>query len=233
MRHFLSLILISIIQIAQAQNPADILRKHFEDYGQEQWNEVRTVVIDGKLVDKNYYAASMKLTFKQPDKIRVEGTYKGKKFAEAYDGTTGWIMAPWKNKYEVQYMKTEEEMILSNSFCQGSPLYKFRDHLNFLGLKNMEGVVYLAFQLDETNYIHTFYLDKENYRLYYEEITSKYGSNTSTILKVIDKYKSYGKMLMPISMIFEGEDIYSEYVFDQVYLGMGANDNLFSYPENR
>ncbi len=216
-----------------AQTGMGILEKHLEAYGQEEWNQVRTASVDGKWVDEDYHAYDMKLTMKQPDKIRLEGSYKGQKYVEAYDGLVAWIIAPWKDSYEVLRMDDSEELVVRNVFSFGSPLYAPREHLQFTGLMDMEGVLYNTFTLEEGNYKKVFYLDRDNHRLYYELIESKFGKETVSVLKVIDKYKVYGPMLVPTSVIFEGLGENREFVFDEVYLGTGANDAIFSYPKGQ
>lgn len=222
-----------LVLCAQAQDPADILQKHFEAYGQEQWNEIRTVEISGKLVDDRYYGFAMKLTYKRPEKVRIAGVYENQRFVMASDGTFAWSLVPWKKPYRIDKANADEELIIRNSYTPGSPLYRYREHLHFEGLKDMEGVLYYAFSSAEEAYLKTYYLDTENFRLYYEQITPRFGSNPKTVLKVIDKYKAYGGMLIPMAVQFEGENLEWELVYDQVLLGVGANDELFTRPESQ
>lgn len=230
-RLYLLMLLISPITLI-AQSGMSILEKHFENYGQEEWNQVRTVSVDGKWVDADYHAYEMKVTMKRPDKIRIEGTYQGKSYVEAFDGTLAWTLAPWTKKEGAQRMSDVEELVIRSVFNLGSPLYPVREHLEFTGLMDMEGVLYNTFTLSEGSYKKIFYLDRDNHRLYYEQIENQFGSQKESVLKVIDKYKTFGPMLVPTSVIFEGLDLDREFVFDEVYLGTGANDSIFEYPEN-
>ncbi|HCX22371.1 MAG: hypothetical protein CMB80_07295 [Flammeovirgaceae bacterium] len=227
------LTLIMIPFSLNAQSALSILEKHFESYGQEEWNQVRTISVDGKWVDEDYHAYDMKLTWKQPDKVRVEGKYQGKSYVEAYNGLIGWVVAPWKDQYEIQRMDDAEEIVIRNVFTAGSPLYEPREHLEFSGLMDMEGVLYNTFTLSEGSFKRVFYLDRDSHRLYYELIENQFGKEKVSVLKVIDKYKTYGPMLVPTSVIFEGLDMNREFVFDEIYLGTGANDSIFDYPEGQ
>ena len=231
MRIFIGLFILQIAIISNAQDPSEILRKHFEDYGQDQWNEIRSVTIEGRFVDEEFYGCPMKLSMKQDEKIRIDGTYKGKKFAEAYNGLTAWIVAPWRERYEIESPKTIEELALINTLNFGSPLYQFREHLKFSGIQDFEGELYYTFDLDETSLLKTFYIGQDDYRLYFEKISTRFGNPQVTVLKVIEKYKNYGELLMPTATIFEGDDFYKELIFDQVYLNMGVNDQVFERPE--
>lgn len=225
--------LMTIPSIVCAQSGLGIMEQHFTAHGQEEWNQVRSVSVDGKWVDEDYHAYAMKLTMKRPDKIRLEGMYNGKNYAEGYNGLVAWVVAPWRDDYEVQRMDEGEEIIIRNVFSLGSPLYQAREHLEFTGLMDMEGVLYNTFTLEEGSYKKVFYLDRDNHRLYYELIENKFGTETVSVLKVIDKYKAYGPLLVPTSVIFEGLDLEREFVFDEIYLGTGANDAIFDYPEGQ
>ncbi|RED98974.1 hypothetical protein [Marinoscillum furvescens] len=233
MRFFLLLICCTIASLGYSQEAEEILQEHFEAHGQKQWEEIRTVEISGKLVDERYYGFPMILTYKRPGKIRIAGVYENKRFAQAYDGTVAWSIAPWKKQYQVETATASEELILRNSYTPGSPLYPYREHLQFEGLRDMEGVLYYAFTMAEEAYLKTYFIDTENYRLYYEQIQTRFGSQNLSMLKVIDKYKSYGGMLIPTAVRFEADQLEWELVFDEVLLGVGANDKLFARPESQ
>lgn len=216
-----------------AQTDLGILEKHFQVVGQNQWNEVRTVSVDGKWVDEDYRAYKINVRVKRPDKVRIDGEYDGKKTIEAFDGSLAWIVAPWANQEGVNRMTEGQEIVIRNVFSLGSPLYPVREHLAFSGLMDMEGVLYNTFTLIEGNYKKIYYLDRDNHRLYYEFIENQFGNEKVSILKVIDKYKAYGPMLVPTSVLFEGLEFDREFVFDEIYLGTGANDAIFEYPEGQ
>ncbi len=217
---------------ASSQESGEILEKHFKDYGQQDWNEVRTITIDGFLKDSHFGSWPMQLIRKGAYKVKIVGKYKGKQYAEAFDGQDAWIKAPWKPRYEVDRMNAKEELIIRNSFSLGSPLYSVKNHLRFQGLKDMGGILYYTYVMDEASYEHTFYLNTEDFRLYYEEIKTKFGTPIS-ILKIIEKYKSYGTMLVPTAVIFEGYELDKELTFDEVYLGMGVKDAIFNKPNGQ
>ncbi|VXD18505.1 hypothetical protein [Marinoscillum sp. 108] len=232
-RQFFIVILVLTSQALMAQEGKDILRKHFKAHGQDLWKEMNSVIVDGKWVDADYHSYPMKLTYKYPGKIRLEGTYQNKRFAEATDGQLSWIIAPWKPRYEVQLMSTAEEIVIKNSFSRGSPLYPVKDHLTFLGLSDMEGILYYTYLMEEASFRRTFYIDQKDFRLYYEKIESKFDGTPISVLKTIEKYKQYNGLLVPTAVYFKGDDFERELVFDEIYVGMGANDDLFQMPNGQ
>lgn len=233
MRQFLIFITLLGSFVAKSQEAHAILKKHFEDYGQSLWNDAQSAQVDGRQVDPDYYGCAMKLTYKAPGKIRIEGIYKNQRFAEATNGITSWTVAPWRKKYELENMTAAEELVIKNAFTIGSPLYTLRNQLEFKGLTSFEGELYLTFTTSDAAYYRTFYLGKEDYRLYFEQIETRFGSQSIKVLKVTEKYKANNGMLMPTAVIFESEVIQKEYIFDQIFLGMGANDAIFEKPETK
>lgn len=226
------LFLIASLLAAQAYAQGEgsvILKHHFEQSGQELWNQVGTVTIDGRWVDENYYGHSIKLTFKAPDKIHIRGTYSKQPFIEAYNGSYGWIVAPWKNKQEVQRMDTREQLVTRNSFSLGSPLYSVKDQLVFAGLSPVEGEVYHSFTYEDSQIKKTFFLGRDDHRLYYEKIEF----DGDEVLKIYETYRSYSGLNIPTAVRFRGEGLDRELVFDEVFLGLGARDSMFEPPQQK
>ncbi|MFT4834689.1 MAG: hypothetical protein ACI83W_001574 [Marinoscillum sp.] len=231
MKHFF-LISIFLGHLAFSQGADEILEAHFKSYGQSTWLDVNTLSIDGRSIDEHFAGAPMQLIFKAPDKVKIIGRYKGKLYAEAFDGQYAWIKAPWKPSYEAQLMNAEEELVMRNVMTIGSPLYSDRDHLKFEGLKDFEGELYLVFTMNEGQYLKTYYLDRDEYKLHFEEISTRFGSPVR-VLKVFEKYKKYGDMLMPTAVIFEGLTVRKEYTFDEVLMGIGIKSGIFDMPDSQ
>lgn len=225
LRLLLPFILLFNSVIVLAQEPADILKNHFKGYGQQLWNEVPDVTIDGRQVNAHYQSFSVKLTWSPPDKLRVEGKSIGVK---AYDGAMAWAQT---GAGEVRRLNATEELILRNSFFPGSPMHPVREHLVFQGLAAMEGVLYYSFLLDESVYRKTFYVGQDDHRLYYIKVETKMEPQPVEIRIVYEKYKNYNGLLVPTAVRFEGEGVDEELVYDQFYMGLGAKESIFSMPE--
>ncbi len=217
-----------------AQSGMGILENHFQAHGQDEWNQVRTLSVDGKWHDAIDQASyPMKLTWKRPDKVHLVARMKGMRHTEGYNGLVGWLRTAGKEADVARRMTDEEELMTRNVFTAGSPLYETREHLEFTGLMDMEGTLYNTFTLNEGDFRRVFYLDRISHRLVYELMENQFGKEKVTVLKVIDVYKTYGPMLVPAAVILEGPTIEREYVFDEIYLGMGAKDALFDYPQGQ
>jgi hypothetical protein len=82
----------------------------------------------------------------------------------------------------------------------------------------------------ENDYIkRDFYIDKDDYKLYWEVIESKVGSRL-IIKKQYEKYRDYQGLLTPTSVRVFTKDSQKELIFENVSLGLGASNSLFEMP---
>lgn len=216
---------------ARAQSGDEILQKHLEKSGQSLWDQIGSAEISGQWVDEKYERYPIKLTAKAPDKIRIDGLYGGKSFIEAFNGSFGWVRAPWKKTYDPQAMNRQETLVLTNSLHLGSPLGTLIDRLVFLGLNDLEGEVYHTFAYEKGSLRRTFYLSPANHQLLFERIEFSDHSERISVLKIYEGYRNYSGLLMPTAVRLIGEGWERELVFEDVALGIGARDSLFEFPE--
>lgn len=222
--------LLSCFPILGQGNLEEILDKHFEGIGQDQWDQIDDVTIAGRWVDADYHGYGIDLLYKRPEKIRIEGGYEGRKFIEAFDGQQAWILAPWKKEYAVQPMAFMEKLILQNSFSLGSPIHKIKDEVIFNGLVDYKGTVYLTlvheYPMGKETFKRTFYLDRKTCQLQLETYVWQDGS----LEKNYDKYRDYGPLSVPVAVQFSAEELEKELVFDEVFMGLGIKDQRFRQP---
>lgn len=227
-------ILLSCLKAYSQGELQQILDRHFEEVGQEQWDQVDDVTIDGRWVDEDYRGYSIDILYKRPNKIRIDGTYDGRKFIEVSDGQNARIMAPWKKQNTVQEMTFMEKLILENSFSLGSPIKALQEEITFNGLVDYKGTVYLTLvyevPIGKGLLKRTFYLDQVSYQLSLE--TFEWGSS-GYLEKVYDKYRNYGPLTVPIAVIFQADEIEKELVFDEIFIGLGIKNQLFLQPKGQ
>lgn len=84
-----------------------VLNNYFKATGQEKLAGVQTIRANGKIIQMGL---EIPLVYYQvrPNMIRTEGTYMGKTFIAAYDGTEGWTINPFSGNAEPQPMAPEE-----------------------------------------------------------------------------------------------------------------------------
>ncbi len=227
---FLLLISLATVNALFSQSKEEILREHFTAYGQLFWEEVSTAVVDGKWTTENFTKYPIKITTKRPEKIRIEGAWGGKKFVECWNGLQGWSVTPWEGTMELKQLDKLGILRTKSLFSFGSPLYPYRDKLEFLGLENFNGELLLHFQLLEETITTDYYLGQDDFRLYWEIITLRDGE-PQTITKQFEKYKSYQGLLAPTSLRIITAGSTRELTFESMALGIGAPESLFEIPK--
>ncbi|MEO9475427.1 MAG: hypothetical protein ABJG41_07820 [Cyclobacteriaceae bacterium] len=215
---------------AQPQDLSTILQKHFEAHGQELWDQIGTVVIDGEWVTTEFRKFPMKLTYKQPNKVRLEGMWGRKKYAQVTNGKVAWTVAPWTGTSHPQLMTPLEHMTIANTFSPGSALKLYRETVNLQGLELFEGELLIKLTYEDAYTAREFYLGKEDYILYWEVIRSKVGQ-MSVVKKQYENYHNYSGLLAPTAVRFFAGDEEKELVFADVSLGVGAANSIFEMPK--
>ncbi|MFT6866399.1 MAG: hypothetical protein ACJA08_001230 [Cyclobacteriaceae bacterium] len=226
-------ILISVLMfftiVSYSQDLNTILKKHLEAHGQELWDQVKTVVIDGEWVTQEFQKYPMKLTFKSPNKIRIEGNWGGKRYAEVSNGKIAWAVAPWTGTSKPQLMAPLEHLIIENIYSLGSSLKPYANDVKLDGFLLYEGELLIKLSFENDYIKRDFYIDKDDYKLYWEVIESKVGSRL-IIKKQYEKYRDYQGLLTPTSVRVFTKDSQKELIFENVSLGLGASNSLFEMP---
>lgn len=231
-RSFIWIALILISRMATAQEEADeILRSHLRVSNQELWEQIRTVAIDGRWVDENYRGYKMRMTLKQPQKIRIEGTWNQKKYIEAFDGTNAWMLAPWTKQEGIEEATPAEQVVLMHSYHIGSPLAAFQDGLQFVGYESLDGTIYNTFVAKTATAEIRFYLSRDSHQVVHKKVTATYGQETVELIFTYEKYRSYSGLNIPVAVLINGADYEREFVFDEIIVGPGASDAFFQPPQ--
>ncbi|MFY0600933.1 MAG: hypothetical protein JXR03_14760 [Cyclobacteriaceae bacterium] len=229
---FLVMVFLLMSVFSFSQELPVILKKHFEAHGQELWDQVGTVVVDGQWVTKEFDKYPMRLTFKSPNKIRIEGTWQGKRYAEVTNGRVAWTVAPWTGTSKPQLMTPLEHLTIENVFHLGSSLREYEHKLNLEGLQLFEGEILIKLVYEDDYTSRTYYLGREDYVLYWEVIKSKVG-NKLEVTKQYEKYHDYHGLLTPTALRVSTSKGERELVFDDVALGVGASNKIFEMPKSQ
>jgi outer membrane lipoprotein-sorting protein len=96
--------------------------------GRERLKTVQTIRMSGRLSPGAAgVEAPIRLEMKRPDRIRMEITFQGMTAVQAYDGKTGWQIAPFRGQSAPVRMSPEEtEQALEQADLDG-PLVDYKD----------------------------------------------------------------------------------------------------------
>lgn len=212
-----------------AQDIEGILKDHYAAYQQDFWDQVQTVNIRGIwLIGQE--KANFELLAKKPGKVMIRGRWQVEPYAESFDGSSGWTIAPWTGVKTPQLMLSKEQRMLQAVFEFGSPIP--RDAvLEYRGEGDAFGVPChrLATQIEGIEY--EYFLDEEDFYLRRMDRRELIGSYTQILTKRYDQYRKFGGVVIPTLVVVRVEDLEKEYVFDDIIVGDGISNLTFRRPE--
>jgi outer membrane lipoprotein-sorting protein len=137
---------------------------------------------------------------KNPNKMRIETTFEGKKIVRAYDGQKAWWIIPFISE-EAQEMPQEQASILKEQADFKNPLVFYKDmgyKLELLGKEAMAGTAVFKLKLTKTDGKEVlFYLDAESGIELKSALATKNGESDSLKEIVFGDYKPVNGVMMP------------------------------------
>ena len=175
----LLILIATLFNIAYSQSLSEVLEKHFKAVGQEKIVSAESYFMKAKISQMGM-EMPMEIKMKRPQKFRVEMEMQGQKMIQAYDGETGWMIAPWMSPDPQDLGGDQLKQAMEQADFEGE-LYNYekKGHtVDLIGKVNADG--------------------KEAYRV---KLTTKDGSiknyfidaNTYFIIRVKAKVKAMGQ----------------------------------------
>jgi outer membrane lipoprotein-sorting protein len=207
-----SLFLFCGITFAQELTLEDVLQNHFKAVGAEKLANMKSVVAVGKVISQG-----MEMPFvqkiKSPDKIRTEVEIQGSKMVQAFNGTVGWMVAPFFGTDDPQDMSEDQISQYKEQADLQGKLWNWKDKvasLELVGKEDMEGTeVYKLKLVDkdqnpnddnpvgDTRYI---YIDAESFVILKTTFKLKVQGIDMEMDIIQSNYKEVDGILMPFGM---------------------------------
>ena len=225
-RMLFGIILLPLVCVGQREQ---IIFKHLEDYGQDLWENVHTLQIDGKEVNEDYKAFPLQILLKEDAKIRIQGGNEKGRFLMGTYGNGFWFQGSVAD----DLMKEVEKAITQNAVTIGSPMAKYQDQLAYSGLQVVDGDFFHTFAAKENESTITYFLDKESLRLVYQDIIVSHENETKSLHITYEKYKSHHGLMLPTALQITTDDFFREWVLESTTIGVPASDDLFLNPQSQ
>lgn len=222
------------VSVLVSQDLDEILENYFETTGQEEFNNVNSLKMKGKSI-----AQGMETDFVmyqlRPDKMKLEVDIQGAKMIQAYDGETGWFVAPWLGTTEPQILSGRELKSLQNEADFEGPLYNWKEKghkVKLIGKSDVEGTKVYEIELTKgTGDVFIYYIDAENY------VLLKMRSLIDTGEKAIESDIYFGNydyvedVLFPFNMETKVDgDMVSSVSIEEVEFNAEIDPETFSLP---
>ena len=152
---FLLLFLVAsslLAPVLQAQSPAstptvdELVAKNVEAKGgAAALNAVQSVRFDGKLlVNQGQVELAYTQTKKRPGKVRADAVLQGMMLVQAYDGTAGWKIYPFRGRKDPEKMSADDTKALVEDAEIDGPLENWKatgKTVTYLGTEDVEGTL--------------------------------------------------------------------------------------------
>ena len=233
---FLTLALtVAFAAVASAQTVDEIIAKYVDARGgMDALKNVKSAKFFGKTMMQGLEAPGI-LYVKRPDKVRMEFTIQGQTMIQAYDGTTGWYIAPFMGKTDPEKMSDEDAEEIQEMADIEGPMVEAKSKGNtieLIGKEDLEGAPAYKLKLTRKNgNVDYVYIDAE----YFLEVktTSKRMRQGAEI--EVDNFPSDYKDESGIMMAHSQENkmngqTVSQYNIDSVQFNIDIPDSVFAMP---
>ncbi len=236
----LPLALLLLTAPLSAQTLDEILDRHFAALGgRDKLAAVQSVRLTGKQ-QAGAQELPLTLSWKRPNKIRVEFVLQGMTGVQAYDGAIGWSVMPFLGKTDPEAMsgddlKDAEEQA---DLIEG-PLFNWKEKghtVELVGKESIEGTEAWKLKLTtKAGDVSLLYLDAEAMLQIKTEGKRKRGDQEIEFEAAYGDYKEVGGLLFAhsIEQKPKGAPQGATIVVDKIELNADLPDSLFVMPEKK
>jgi len=223
-----------------AETLDDVLAKHWEALGGK---DKIAAVSSAKMTAKQVFGPQevpATITWKRPDKVRMEFTLQGMTGIQAYDGTTAWMVMPFLGKNDPEEMTGDDlkDIIEQADLIEG-PLFNWQEKghtVEFLGEDTIEGTPAWKLKLTRKNGdVSTIWLDKDAYVEIKSEGKRKRGDQEVEIESSFGDYKEVDGLYFPFSIESKpkGAPQGATITIESIELNPEIDDATFAMPEKK
>lgn len=231
---FTLLLIVTLPSLAFSQNIDDILKSHYESWGQEIISSIRTYELELSeakgLLDRKQF----KITRKRSNKVRIDGKWKDQPYIQSFDGVEHWTVAPWRTTNKPDSMSSTEIQSLANSMQIDSPLFlaqKNSAELEYTGEEIHDGLSYHVIRMKylEDRWLD-YFLDQQTHQIF--KTVERDQGNEKHIYKetFFKKYKPQAGINMAMEYEIRSKRSTTSLIIISVVLGHGVPTSFFNKP---
>jgi len=191
------------------------------------------MLVNGDTLQLGYVA-----TLQRPDSARFEATLQGLTLIQAYDGTQGWKVNPFRGRKDPEKMSADDARELSEDAADFTgPLVDWRAKgykLDYLGTEDVDGTDAYKLRVTRPNGDITYVFLDPDYFLEIRTITRRiqHGVPSETVTDYGD-YEQVNGVYYPLSQASGpngSSDRSSKLQFDKAEANLAVDGALFRFP---
>lgn len=221
--------------LAWSQSLDQILEEHFIAIGQNNLIAMRSVALEVRLMDGLSNGRKFRIIKKFPNKLRIEGDWNGTPYAKCFDGQVAWEIAPWTGDSSVQILNERDKDLLLMDVGIGSPLYDYGlgNALELIGSERADDSNhYVIRSTSASGFVVDYLVDKIDKKIHLARIYSEEDPQKKEKEIIYKNYKDLPGVSIPFGYEHRTEQAISDLVTDDIVIGQGAPNQLFSAPKD-
>lgn len=234
----LALALLFLPAAAQDMTLEQVLEATYEAQGGlDRLKSLKTATFKGTLSMGEGLEAPFTMTFKRPDKARMEFVVQGMTGIQAFDGKTAWMLMPFMGQTEPEAMPDDQAKTIKEQADLEGPLvdWKAKGHqVELIGLEDVEGTQAYHVKITLKNGdVRHHYLDAEYFLAIKQTGTTSIQGNNTEFETTLSDYKDVQGLMVPHAMESKAKGAPSGQVLTirEVVLDAEVADELFTIPE--
>jgi outer membrane lipoprotein-sorting protein len=219
----------------------ELIAKNIEARGGlEKIQAIRSIQETGKLQFGGERGFSATMSFasyaKRPDMLRTEATFQGMTAVNAYDGSVGWRIFPFRGRLDPEKLSADDLKELQRESDMDGPLVNYKGKGNvveYLGTEDVDGTdahkLKVTLKNGDVRYI---YLDPDYFlEIRYLDQSRKRGAMEETETDV-GNYEQINGVYFPFSIETgpKGQPKAQKITIEKVEVNVDINDSLFHFP---
>lgn len=222
----------SFLNVLIAQTLDDVLEKHFEAVGQQKLMETKTFEIKAKISQMGM-EFPMEMKMKKPEMFLVTMTMQGQEMVQAFDGETGWMIAPWISA-EPQALTGEQLKQAKEQASLEGELYNFEQKgsiADFVGKVNLDGKEAYKIKLSTSDgNTKDYYIDGKTYLI--SKVKAKISSQGQTVdvEQTMGDYKTIGGITLATKTETKSPMGMAVILMEEVKFDQPIDDAIFKQP---
>jgi hypothetical protein len=228
----IAIIIVAIVNVAQAQSINEVFEKHFKAVGQEKLASVQTFYVKAK-VSQMGMEMPMEMKIKKPEMFIITITMQGQKMIQAFDGQKGWMIAPWVSP-DPQELTGEQLTQAKEQVDMNGELYNYEKKgstAELGGKVNVDGKDAYRIKLTtKDGNVKDYFIDAETY--YITKIKTKVSAQGQTVdvEQNMSDYKTIDGITMAMKIETKSPMGSAIIIMEEIKFNEKFDDAIFKQP---
>ncbi len=213
MRILLTLLFFNFSLLSNAQTADEVVQRYINFGGGEiNWKKITTIVSNGEY-DYGGVVFPFTAYSKAPNLYKFIVPFKGKFYAQAYDGKGGWKIDAFKNEMKATLLEGKAALAMANEADVEleSPFIDFKKKghkIRLEGKETIENKSYFKLILvKKGGDIETYFFDTTTYALFLKTAISKNTELEGVLLHTyFSDYRKVGNLTLPFKLLTKTGD---------------------------